>query len=63
MLGFGIWVRSSTLALAGSAMSATSLLSKLIVTGGAAVALQMVAFAVFLTASALMNRSGPEASK
>lgn len=61
ILGFGIWVRNSTLTLASSAMIATSLLSPVIVTGDAAVALQLVAFAVFLTASAATNRSGMKA--
>jgi hypothetical protein len=62
ILAFGIWVRNTTLTLAGSAMIATSLLSVVITTGDAAVALQMLGFAVLLTASAAVHRSGPEAS-
>ncbi len=63
MLGFGIWVRNSTLTLASAAMMTTSVLSPVIATGDAAIALQMVAFAVFLTASAVMNHSGLDASQ
>jgi hypothetical protein len=63
ILGFGKWVHNSTLTLAGSAMITTSLLSPAIVTGDAAVALQLVAFAGFLTASAVTNRSGRELPK
>jgi hypothetical protein len=55
ILGFGIWVRNSTLTVASSAMITISLLSPVIATGDAAVALQLVAFAGFLTASALTN--------
>jgi hypothetical protein len=61
MLGFGIWARNSRLILAGAAMSATCLLSTLIVTGDAAVALQMLGFTFLLTATAIMNPSGEEA--
>jgi hypothetical protein len=56
ILGFGIWVRNATLTLASSAMITTSLLSPVIVAGDAAVALQLVAFAVFLTTPALTSR-------
>jgi hypothetical protein len=57
ILGFGTWVRNSTLTLAGSAMITTSLLSPMIVTGDAAVVLQLVAFGIFLTATAMTNRA------